>query len=69
MLSRNRYKKSKHALLLWRKVLPTEKYLVTSLWSIFQISLGPFFKFLGNQGELERTETTKNVCWCRGIFL
>jgi len=26
-----------------------------------------FFKFLCNQGELERTEpTTKNFCWCRG---
>jgi len=36
----------------WRKVLPTEKCLV--------ISFGSFFKFLSNQGELERTETTKN---------
>jgi len=35
----------------WQKVLPTEKCLVTLFWFIF--------KFLGNQGELERTETTK----------
>jgi len=32
-------------------VLPTEKSLVVSFWT--------FFKFLGNQGELERTETIK----------
>jgi len=42
-------------------MLPTKKHLVVSFWT--------FFKFLGNQGELERTETTKNFCWCRGIFL
>jgi len=42
-------------------VLPTEKSLV--------VSFRKFFKFLGNQGELERTETTKNFWWCRGIFL
>jgi len=35
-------------------VLPTDKHLVVSFWT--------FFKFLGNQGELERTETTKNFC-------
>jgi len=34
--------------------LPTEKRLVVSFWT--------FFKFLGNQGELERTETTKYIC-------
>jgi len=33
-------------------VLPTENSLVVLFWT--------FFKFLGNQGELERTETTKN---------
>jgi len=32
-------------------VLPTEKRLVVSFWT--------FIKYLGNQGELERTETTK----------
>jgi len=32
--------------------LPTEKSLVVSFWI--------FFKFLGNQGELERKKTTKN---------
>jgi len=42
-------------------VLPTEKSLVISFWT--------FFKFLGNQGEWERTETTKDFCWCRVIFL
>jgi len=42
-------------------VLPTEKSLV--------VTFGIFFKYLSNQGELERTETTKNFCWCRGIFL
>jgi len=42
-------------------VLLTEKSLVVSFWT--------FFKFLGNQGELERTETTKKFCWCKGIFL
>jgi len=41
--------------------LPTEKRLVVSFWT--------FFKFLGNQGELERNETTKNFCWCGSIFL
>jgi len=35
-------------------VLPTENRLVASFWT--------FFKFLGNQGELERTETIKNFC-------
>jgi len=34
-------------------VLPTEKRLVVSFWT------WTFFKFLGTQGELERTETTK----------
>jgi len=44
-----------------RNVLPTEKSLVVSFWT--------FLKFLRNQSEIERTETTKNFCWCRGIFL
>jgi len=39
---------------------------VTKHWSIFQISnfsnFGPFFKFLGNQGELKRFDTTKILC-------
>jgi len=35
-------------------VLLTEMSLVVSIWT--------FFKFLGNQGELERTETNKNFC-------
>jgi len=35
-------------------MLPTEKRLVVSFWT--------FFQFLGNQGELERTETTENFC-------
>jgi len=53
MSSRNKYKK--HACIVcYRNVLPTEKSLV--------VSFGTFFKFLSNQGELERTETTKNVC-------
>jgi len=38
----------------YRNVLSTEKSLVVSFWT--------FFKFLGNHGELERTETTKNFC-------
>jgi len=42
-------------------MLPTEKCLVVSFQN--------FFKFLGNHSELERTETTKNFCWYRGIFL
>jgi len=33
-------------------VLPTEKHLVVSFWT--------YFKYFGNLGELERTETTKN---------
>jgi len=33
-------------------VLPTEKRLVVSFWTIF-------FKYLDNQGELERTESKK----------
>jgi len=32
--------------------LPTEKSLVVSFWT--------FSKYFGNQGELQRTETTKN---------
>jgi len=32
-------------------VLPTERRLV--------VSFGRFFKYFGNQGELEKTETTK----------
>jgi len=44
-------------------MLPTEKRLVVSLWTFFK------FRYRGNQGELERTETTKNFCWCRGIFV
>jgi len=35
-------------------VLPIKKLLVVLFWT--------FFKFLGNQDELERTETTKNFC-------
>jgi len=35
-------------------VLPTEKHLIVS----FDI----FFKFLGKQGELERTQTIKKFC-------
>jgi len=35
-------------------VLSTEKRLVVSFWT--------FFKYLGNQGELVRTETTKKFC-------
>jgi len=33
--------KSERASLLWRKVLPTKMCLVTSCWSIFQISRQP----------------------------
>jgi len=44
-------------------VLPTEKCLVVLFWTFLQISRQPC------QGELERTETTKNFCWCSGIFL
>jgi len=35
--------------------------LVVSFWT--------FFKFFSSQGELERTKTTKTLCWYRGIFL
>jgi len=35
-------------------VLPTEKRLVVSFWT--------FFKYLGEQGELRKTEITKNIC-------
>jgi len=42
--------KIRPCIVAWRKALPTD--------------FGPFFKFLGNQGELQRTETTKNFCWC-----
>jgi len=41
-------------------VLPTEKSLVVSFWTFFKIFLQP---------RRIRTETTKNVCWCKGIFL
>jgi len=54
MSSRNRYKKSKRALLLGEKCCQLKK--------LSNFILDMFFKFLGNQGELERTETTKNFC-------
>jgi len=38
-------------------VLSTKNRLVVSVWT--------FFQYLGNQGELEKNETTKNYCWCR----
>jgi len=44
----------------YRNVLPTEKSLVVSFWT--------FFKFLSNQGELERTETNKNYVHARVSF-
>jgi len=34
-------KKTRACIVAWRKVLPTEKRLVTSFWSIFQISRQP----------------------------
>jgi len=37
----------------------TEKRLVVSLWTFFQISLPPRWS--------EKTETIKNFCWCRGL--
>jgi len=46
--------KIRACIVAWRKVLPTEKCLVTSFWLTFQISR--------HQGELEKTETTKNFC-------
>jgi len=50
--------KIRACIIAWQKVLPTEKYLIVSFWT--------FFKFLGNQGELEsqirRDETTKKYC-------
>jgi len=42
-------------------VMRTEKRLVVLFWT--------FFKFLGSQGKLEKTETTKKFWWCRSIFL
>jgi len=51
MSSRNRHK-NPYLHRCYKNVLPTEKSLV-------QFHLGYFFKFLGNQGELERTQTTK----------
>jgi len=43
--------------------LPTEKRLVVSFWTFFQISRQP--------RRIRKTETTKNSCCCscRGIFL
>jgi len=41
-------------------VLPTEKSLVVSFWT--------FFKFLSNQGEVEKTETTK-IFVDAGVYL
>jgi len=42
-------------------VLPTKKRLVISFWIFFQISRQP--------QRIRRKRTTKNFCWCRGIFL
>jgi len=52
MSLRNRYKKFERASLLGEKCC--------QLKSAQKLHCGPFFKFLGNQSELERTETTKN---------
>jgi len=41
-------------------VLPTEKHLALLFWT--------FFKYFCNHSKLEKTETTKNFCWCRSIF-
>jgi len=58
MPSRNNYKKFDACTVVIEtyllKVLSTENSLVVSFWT--------FFKFLGNQGKLERTETTTNFC-------
>jgi len=51
MLSRNRCKKNPSVHRCLAKSVANRKELI-SFWT--------FFKFLGNQGELERTETTKN---------
>jgi len=40
--------------------LPSEKSLVVSFWTFFQISR--------NEGDLEITETNTSFCWCRSIF-
>jgi len=42
-------------------VLPTEKSLVVSLWTFFQISLQP--------RQIRKNQNHQNFCWCRGIFL
>jgi len=62
--SRNKYKKSERASLLWPKVLPTEKCLVTSFSSKFQIYRQPrrirnnrdHQKFLLMQGYLSKVK-------------
>jgi len=41
-------------------VLPTEKRLVVSFWI--------FFKYLSNQGELERTEITNKILLMQGYL-
>jgi len=45
------------------------KFHKTSFTKLALIGWNVNICFLGNQGELERTETTKSFCWCRGIFL
>jgi len=42
-------------------LLPTEKRLVVSFSTFFQISRQP--------KRIRKTETTTNFCWCRDIFL
>jgi len=56
--------KIRACIVAWRKVLPTEKYLVTSFWSNFQISWQPrrirknrdHQKFLLKQGYLSKVK-------------
>jgi len=54
MSSCNRYKKSELASLLGKKCCQLKR--------TYKFNFRHFFKFLDNQGELERTETTKKFC-------
>jgi len=44
-----------------RKVLPTEKCLVTSFWSIYKISRQP--------RRIRKNRDHQKFFWCRGIFV
>jgi len=45
--------------LLYRSIVSRSRVMLFEKW--LEVSFWTFFKYLGNEGELERTETAKNL--------